>query len=69
MQSSGTAGIRPAVALLHSFEFGSAVAGFKTVLQDDPTCGIAYWSITLSQWSKVGDLDVAACDAHFPAAH
>lgn len=41
-----------AVALLHSFEFSRAVAGFKDVLKTDPSCGIAYWGIALSQWSN-----------------
>lgn len=41
-----------AVALLHSFEFSNAIAGFNTVLADDPKCGIAYWGIALSQWSN-----------------
>jgi hypothetical protein len=41
-----------AVALLHSFEFSNAIAGFNSVLRDDSTCGIAYWGIALSQWSN-----------------
>lgn len=41
-----------AVALLHSFEFSSAIAGFNAALRIDPTCGIAYWGIALSQWSN-----------------
>ena len=41
-----------AVALLHSFQFNHAVQGFNTVLKVDPTCGIAYWGIALSQWSN-----------------
>jgi hypothetical protein len=41
-----------AVALLHSFEFGRAIAGFDLVLKTDPACGIAYWGIALSQWSN-----------------
>ena len=41
-----------AVALLHSFEFSRAIAGFKSTLSKDPTCGIAYWGIALSQWSN-----------------
>lgn len=31
-----------AVALLHSFEFSRAIAGFNVVLSEDATCGIAY---------------------------
>jgi hypothetical protein len=41
-----------AVALLHSFEFSRAIAGFNAALKSDPTCGIAYWGIALSQWSN-----------------
>ena len=44
--------IERGVALLHSFEFSSAIAGFKAALTNDPTCGIAYWGIALSQWSN-----------------
>lgn len=41
-----------AVALLHSFEFSRAIAGFHAALQDDSACGISYWGIALSQWSN-----------------
>jgi tetratricopeptide (TPR) repeat protein len=41
-----------AVALLHSFQFSRAIHGFKATLQNDSTCGIAYWGIALSQWSN-----------------
>jgi len=41
-----------AVALLHSFDFSRAIAGFNTALKQDPACGIAYWGIALSQWSN-----------------
>ena len=41
-----------AVALLHSFEFSRAIAGFDAALSKDQTCGIAYWGIALSQWSN-----------------
>jgi tetratricopeptide (TPR) repeat protein len=40
------------VALLHSFQFNHAIQGFNAVLKGDPTCGIAYWGIALSQWSN-----------------
>ncbi len=40
------------VALLHSFQFSRAVAGFNVVLTDDPSCGMAYWGIALSSWSN-----------------
>ena len=41
-----------AVALLHSFQFSSAIEGFTAALQQDETCGIAYWGISLSDWSN-----------------
>ena len=41
-----------AVALLHSFEFSQAVAGFNAALKSDPACGVAYWGIALSDWSN-----------------
>ena len=41
-----------AVALLHSFQFSRAIAGFESVLREDATCGIAYWGIALSDWSN-----------------
>ena len=41
-----------AVALLHSFEYSNAIAGFNAVLAHDPKCGIAHWGIALSQWSN-----------------
>jgi hypothetical protein len=41
-----------AMALLHSFEFNDAITGFKKVLQDDPSCGIAQWGIALSTWGN-----------------
>ena len=41
-----------AVALLHSFQFSRAIEGFSAVLSEDSTCGIAYWGISLSDWSN-----------------
>ena len=41
-----------ATALLHSFQFSSAIQGYNTALKDDETCGIAYWGIALSDWSN-----------------
>lgn len=40
------------VALLHSFEFGPAIDAFKQVATADPSCGMAYWGIALSQWTN-----------------
>src|SRR5438105_698688 len=41
-----------AVALLHSFEFGSSIKGFSDVLAVDSTCAMARWGIALAQWSN-----------------
>src|SRR5262245_34084634 len=41
-----------AVALLHSFQFSKAVAGFNAALKADSACGVSYWGIALSQWSN-----------------
>ncbi len=41
-----------AVALLHSFQFSRAIEGFNAVLAEDAACGIAYWGISLSDWSN-----------------
>jgi hypothetical protein len=41
-----------AVALLHSFEFGAAIAGFEAVARDEPSCGIASWGIALASWGN-----------------
>jgi hypothetical protein len=40
------------MALLHSFEFGSAVDAFATVVKADPSCGIALWATALAQWGN-----------------
>ena len=41
-----------AMALLHSFEFADATTGFKKVLADDPSCGIAQWGVAMSAWGN-----------------
>lgn len=41
-----------ALALLHSFEFGPAIAGFRTALAADPTCAMADWGIALASWGN-----------------
>ena len=41
-----------AVALLHSFSFGTAKQAFEAVLADDPNCTIAYWGIALTHWGN-----------------
>lgn len=37
---------------MHSFQFGSAIDGFRSVLAADPTCAMAYWGIALSNWGN-----------------
>ncbi len=41
-----------AVAQLHSFQFSRAIEGFDAVLQEDPSCTMAYWGIALSDWGN-----------------
>ncbi len=41
-----------AVALMHSFQFGRAIDGFRSAIEVDPGCAIAYWGIALSSWSN-----------------
>ena len=41
-----------AVALLHSFEFGAAIAAFEATLTADPPCAIAQWGVALSRWGN-----------------
>jgi microsomal dipeptidase-like Zn-dependent dipeptidase len=50
--SAGRDGFNRAVALLHSFEFRSAIDAFTAVLQTDPSCAMAHWGITLSVWGN-----------------
>ena len=45
-------GFDRSVALLHSFEFASAIKGFQEVLASDSTCAMAYWGIALSRWGN-----------------
>ncbi len=55
-----------AVALLHSFQFSRAIEGFHAALAMDPTCGIAYWGIALSDWSNpfaLGAKDISQLQA------
>ncbi|HLF10542.1 MAG TPA: hypothetical protein VJA26_04955 [Gammaproteobacteria bacterium] len=47
-----SADINRAVALLHSFEFRSAIEAFDPVLAADETCAIAYWGIALAYWGN-----------------
>ena len=41
-----------AVTLLHSFEFGASIRGFREVLASDSTCAMAHWGIALSRWGN-----------------
>ena len=41
-----------AVALLHSFEFRSAMETFNKVLAADASCAVAYWGIGLCHWGN-----------------
>jgi hypothetical protein len=41
-----------AVSLLHSFEFGPAIAAFEEALKTDPACAMTQWGIALSHWSN-----------------
>lgn len=41
-----------AMALLHSFEFGTAIEGFTSVLAADPSCAMAYWGIAMARWTN-----------------
>jgi hypothetical protein len=40
------------IALLHSFEFGSAIQTFSGVLASDSSCAMAEWGIALSRWTN-----------------
>jgi hypothetical protein len=54
--TSCTAAAQPAfdraVSLLHSFEFGPAIASFEAALEADPACGMAQWGVALSRWGN-----------------
>jgi hypothetical protein len=41
-----------AVALMHSFQFASAIEAFHAILVSDPSCSMAYWGIALSDWGN-----------------
>jgi hypothetical protein len=52
MQSSRADGVLARHPLLHSFEFGQAIAGFEAALKADRSCAIAEWGIALSRWAN-----------------
>ena len=41
-----------ALAYMHSFEFGPAIAGFTDTAADDPRCAIAYWGVAVARWTN-----------------
>jgi tetratricopeptide (TPR) repeat protein len=41
-----------AMAYLHSFEFGSAIAGFNATAKADAGCAMAYWGLAITRWSN-----------------
>jgi hypothetical protein len=41
-----------AVALLHSFEFGAAIAAFEATREADPSCAMTQWGVALSRWGN-----------------
>src|SRR3970282_1367740 len=49
---AASADFNRAVALLHSFEFRTAIEGFEDVLSQDDTCAIAHWGIALAYWGN-----------------
>jgi hypothetical protein len=55
-ETSCTAAVQPqfdrAVALLHSFEFGAAIAAFEATLKADPSCAMTQWGVALSRWGN-----------------
>lgn len=59
-----------ALALLHSFNYPNTVAEFKSVLEADPQCAIAYWGIAISQRQNplVGPFDGATLKRGLEAA-
>jgi hypothetical protein len=41
-----------AMALLHSFEFGPAIAGFTQAAAADSGCAMAYWGLAIARWTN-----------------
>jgi tetratricopeptide (TPR) repeat protein len=42
-----------AIALLHSFEYDEAEKAFAKIIDDDPTCAMAYWGVAMSNYHQV----------------
>src|SRR5262245_17325012 len=38
-----------AIALLHNFFFPETVKAFQAIIQEDPSCAMAYWGLAMSQ--------------------
>jgi hypothetical protein len=51
-QASAQSQFDRAMALLHSFEFATAIQGFNSTLAADPSCAIAHWGIALARWGN-----------------
>ena len=41
-----------AMAYMHSFEFGPAIAGFSATLKADASCAIATWGLAMARWTN-----------------
>jgi tetratricopeptide (TPR) repeat protein len=48
------------VALLHSFQYAAADQDFKAVAAQDPSCAIAYWGQSMTQWHALWEHPDAA---------
>ncbi len=46
--SEAQAEFNQSMALLHSFEYGTAIESFKSVTEQDPTCAMAHWGVAMS---------------------
>jgi tetratricopeptide (TPR) repeat protein len=42
-----------AVALLHSFEYGQAERGFRSIADHDPGCAMAFWGIAMCNYHPI----------------
>jgi hypothetical protein len=42
-----------AIALLHSFEYDEAEKVFAKVIEEEPTCAMAYWGVAMSNYHQV----------------
>jgi len=51
--SSVQAPFQRAVAMLHSFWYDEAEKAFRAIAATDPTCGMAYWGVAMSNYHPV----------------